>query len=138
MGDMALITQAVNWLLIVIHIVFKQNLQEEHARQAFDRFDKNHLGVINALEFRKIMTTIKSHLLTDYVESNLVSVGHLGFYKGQFINFQLQLNESKKRQTPKTKPLKHWREGNFWGGSGCPTCQSFLLFSSLRTVEIDR
>ncbi|XP_038046015.1 calcium-binding mitochondrial carrier protein Aralar1-like [Patiria miniata] len=49
-------------------------LQEEHARQAFDMFDKNNLGVINALEFRKIMTTIKSHLVTDYVEENLVSV----------------------------------------------------------------
>ncbi|XP_071788674.1 electrogenic aspartate/glutamate antiporter SLC25A12, mitochondrial-like [Asterias amurensis] len=53
---------------------FLWSLQEEHARQAFDRFDKDHLGVINALEFRKIMTTISSHLLTDYVEANLVSV----------------------------------------------------------------
>ncbi|XP_072019919.1 electrogenic aspartate/glutamate antiporter SLC25A13, mitochondrial-like [Amphiura filiformis] len=53
---------------------FLFNLQEEHARQAFDKFDKNNLGVINALEFRKIMTTIKGHLLTDYVADNLVSV----------------------------------------------------------------
>ncbi|XP_022087095.1 calcium-binding mitochondrial carrier protein Aralar1-like [Acanthaster planci] len=49
-------------------------LQEEHARQAFDLFDESNLGVINALEFRKIMTTIKSHLITDYVAENLVSV----------------------------------------------------------------
>ena len=51
-----------------------QNLQEEHARQAFDTFDKNNLGVIHALEFRKIMTTIKGHLLTGYCADNLVSV----------------------------------------------------------------
>ncbi|XP_077993016.1 electrogenic aspartate/glutamate antiporter SLC25A12, mitochondrial-like [Glandiceps talaboti] len=53
---------------------FLQNLQEEHARQAFITFDNGKKGVINAIQFRNIMTTIKKHLLTPFVEENLVSV----------------------------------------------------------------
>ncbi|PIK35375.1 putative calcium-binding mitochondrial carrier protein Aralar1 isoform X2 [Apostichopus japonicus] len=51
-----------------------QNVQEEHARQAFVRFDSSNHGRITALDFRKIMTTIKGHMVTDFVEDNLVSV----------------------------------------------------------------
>ncbi|XP_071826693.1 electrogenic aspartate/glutamate antiporter SLC25A13, mitochondrial-like isoform X1 [Apostichopus japonicus] len=53
---------------------FLQNVQEEHARQAFVRFDSSNHGRITALDFRKIMTTIKGHMVTDFVEDNLVSV----------------------------------------------------------------
>lgn len=53
---------------------FLQNLQEEHARQAFVSFDKSHQGRISALDFNKIMTTIRGHMVTDYVAENLVTV----------------------------------------------------------------
>lgn len=51
-----------------------QNLQEEHARQAFVSFDKSHQGRISALDFNKIMTIIRGHMVTDYVAENLVTV----------------------------------------------------------------
>jgi solute carrier family 25 aspartate/glutamate transporter 12/13 len=47
---------------------------EEHALQAFTRFDKDCEGFITALEFHDIMTTLKSHLLTKFVRQNLLSV----------------------------------------------------------------
>ncbi|XP_070535510.1 LOW QUALITY PROTEIN: electrogenic aspartate/glutamate antiporter SLC25A12, mitochondrial-like [Ptychodera flava] len=53
---------------------FLQNLQEEHARQAFVSFDEKKKGMITAMEFRRIMSTIKKNLLTPFVEENLVSV----------------------------------------------------------------
>ncbi|XP_071478145.1 electrogenic aspartate/glutamate antiporter SLC25A12, mitochondrial-like [Diadema antillarum] len=53
---------------------FLHNLQEEHARQAFINMDKNHVGMITALDFNKIMTTILGHMLTNYVQDNLVTV----------------------------------------------------------------
>ncbi|XP_041460216.1 calcium-binding mitochondrial carrier protein Aralar2-like isoform X1 [Lytechinus variegatus] len=53
---------------------FLHNLQEEHAMQAFVKMDKNNVGMISALDFNKIMTTILGHMLTDYVQDNLVTV----------------------------------------------------------------
>uniref|UniRef100_A0A8C5PNT5 Solute carrier family 25 member 12 n=1 Tax=Leptobrachium leishanense TaxID=445787 RepID=A0A8C5PNT5_9ANUR len=52
---------------------FLQELQQEHARQAFALKDKNKSGLITALDFHDIMTTIRSHMLTAFVEENLVS-----------------------------------------------------------------
>lgn len=66
-----------NWMSFATEISFDcilQNVQEEHARQAFVRFDSSNHGRITALDFRKIMTTIKGHMVTDFVEDNLVSV----------------------------------------------------------------
>ncbi|KAM8934082.1 electrogenic aspartate/glutamate antiporter SLC25A12, mitochondrial [Pelodytes ibericus] len=52
---------------------FLQELQLEHARQAFALKDKNKTGMITALDFSDIMITIRSHMLTSFVEENLVS-----------------------------------------------------------------
>uniref|UniRef100_A0A2K6FS68 Solute carrier family 25 member 12 n=1 Tax=Propithecus coquereli TaxID=379532 RepID=A0A2K6FS68_PROCO len=52
---------------------FLQELQLEHARQAFALKDKGKSGVISGLDFSDIMVTIRSHMLTPFVEENLVS-----------------------------------------------------------------
>ncbi|KAM3861984.1 electrogenic aspartate/glutamate antiporter SLC25A12, mitochondrial-like [Diretmus argenteus] len=52
---------------------FLQELQLEHARQAFAQNDKNKSGTITALDFSDIMATIRHHMLTPFVEENLVS-----------------------------------------------------------------
>lgn len=52
---------------------FLQELQLEHARQAFAQKDKGKNGVISALDFSDIMSTIRHHVLTPFVEENLVS-----------------------------------------------------------------
>lgn len=46
----------------------------EHARQAFAQKDKKKIGTITALDFSDIMATIRHHMLTPFVEENLVSV----------------------------------------------------------------
>ncbi|XP_068804691.1 electrogenic aspartate/glutamate antiporter SLC25A12, mitochondrial isoform X3 [Struthio camelus] len=53
---------------------FLQELQLEHARQAFAVKDKNKSGMITGLDFSDIMVTLRSHMLTPFVEENLVSV----------------------------------------------------------------
>uniref|UniRef100_H2ZH14 EF-hand domain-containing protein n=1 Tax=Ciona savignyi TaxID=51511 RepID=H2ZH14_CIOSA len=53
---------------------FLQDLQVEHALQAFKRFDTNGKGFIKALAFRDIMETIRPHLLTEPVKEKLVAV----------------------------------------------------------------
>uniref|UniRef100_A0A4W5PX08 Solute carrier family 25 member 12 n=1 Tax=Hucho hucho TaxID=62062 RepID=A0A4W5PX08_9TELE len=52
---------------------FLQELQLEHARQAFAQKDKNKSGTISAMDFSDIMATIRHHMLTLFVEENLVS-----------------------------------------------------------------
>lgn len=52
-----------------------QELQLEHARQAFAQKDKEKNGIISAMDFSDIMSTIRHHMLTPFVEENLVSVG---------------------------------------------------------------
>ncbi|XP_062384521.1 calcium-binding mitochondrial carrier protein Aralar1 isoform X1 [Sardina pilchardus] len=52
---------------------FLQELQLEHARQAFAQKDKAKSGVISAMDFSDIMVTIRHHMLTPFVEENLVS-----------------------------------------------------------------
>ncbi|XP_010889257.2 calcium-binding mitochondrial carrier protein Aralar1 isoform X1 [Esox lucius] len=52
---------------------FLQELQLEHARQAFAQKDKNKSGAISAMDFSDIMSTIRQHMLTPFVEENLVS-----------------------------------------------------------------
>lgn len=56
-----------------------QELQLEHARQAFAQKDKSKSGTITALDFSDIMATIRHHMLTSFVEENLVSVELLHF-----------------------------------------------------------
>ncbi|KAA8588148.1 hypothetical protein FQN60_001342 [Etheostoma spectabile] len=50
-----------------------RELQLEHARQAFAQKDKKKAGTITALDFSDIMATIRHHMLTPFVEENLVS-----------------------------------------------------------------
>ncbi|KAL0963835.1 hypothetical protein UPYG_G00314220 [Umbra pygmaea] len=52
---------------------FLQELQLEHARQAFSQKDKNKSGTISAVDFSDIMSTIRHHMLSPFVEENLVS-----------------------------------------------------------------
>ncbi|KAJ8011688.1 hypothetical protein DPEC_G00060840 [Dallia pectoralis] len=52
---------------------FLQELQLEHARQAFAQKDKDKSGTISAMDFSDIMATIRHHVLTSFVEENLVS-----------------------------------------------------------------
>ncbi|NXP43799.1 CMC1 protein, partial [Heliornis fulica] len=53
---------------------FLQELQSEHARQAFALKDKKKSGTITGLDFSDIMVTLRSHMLTPFVEENLVLV----------------------------------------------------------------
>ena len=51
-----------------------QDFHEEHALQAFRRLDRGNTGFITSLAFYDIMTLLKSHLLTDCVKENLLTV----------------------------------------------------------------
>ncbi|XP_076820244.1 electrogenic aspartate/glutamate antiporter SLC25A12, mitochondrial-like [Clavelina lepadiformis] len=53
---------------------FLQDLQVEHAIQAFEMYDINGQGTITSLAFREIMETIRPHLLTDFVKEKLIAV----------------------------------------------------------------
>ncbi|KAM6899663.1 electrogenic aspartate/glutamate antiporter SLC25A13, mitochondrial isoform 2-T2 [Xenentodon cancila] len=53
---------------------FLQEMQLEHARQAFIQRDQAHSGSISAMDFRDIMVTIRPHMLTPFVEEYLVAV----------------------------------------------------------------
>uniref|UniRef100_A0A4W5JRU8 Solute carrier family 25 member 12 n=1 Tax=Hucho hucho TaxID=62062 RepID=A0A4W5JRU8_9TELE len=55
------------------NIIQHHELQLEHARQAFAQKDKNKSGTISAMDFSDIMATIRHHMLTPFVEENLVS-----------------------------------------------------------------
>ncbi|XP_052804086.1 electrogenic aspartate/glutamate antiporter SLC25A13, mitochondrial-like [Mya arenaria] len=57
------------------------DFNEEHALQAFLKFDKDKNGYINAKEFEEIMMSLKSYLLTDFVKENLVSIAVGDFHK---------------------------------------------------------
>lgn len=52
----------------------------EHARQAFALKDKSKTGTISGLDFSDIMVTIRSHMLTPFVEENLVSVSKSKYF----------------------------------------------------------
>uniref|UniRef100_A0A1I7SGX6 Calcium-binding mitochondrial carrier protein Aralar1 n=1 Tax=Bursaphelenchus xylophilus TaxID=6326 RepID=A0A1I7SGX6_BURXY len=47
---------------------------EEQGLQAFKKFDKSGDGSISASDFYTIMTSVKSHLLTEFVRNNLISI----------------------------------------------------------------
>ena len=53
---------------------FLQDLHEEHALQAFSRFDTDNNGYISAKDFEEIMINLKGYLLTPFVKEHLVSV----------------------------------------------------------------
>ncbi|XP_053372526.1 electrogenic aspartate/glutamate antiporter SLC25A13, mitochondrial-like isoform X2 [Mercenaria mercenaria] len=57
------------------------DFNEEHALQAFRKFDHDNNGYINAKDFEEIMISLKSYLLTPFVQENLVSVAVGDFHK---------------------------------------------------------
>ncbi|XP_046404695.1 calcium-binding mitochondrial carrier protein Aralar1 isoform X2 [Ischnura elegans] len=58
---------------------FLHDFHEEYAVEAFRTYDKNGTGFISALDFQDIMVSIKSHLLTRDVKSNLVAAAGGGY-----------------------------------------------------------
>lgn len=57
------------------------DFNEEHALQAFRRFDTNNNGYINAKDFEEIMISLKDYLLTPFIRENLVSIAVGDFHK---------------------------------------------------------
>lgn len=53
---------------------FLHDFHEECAVEAFRRFDKDGSGFISVMDFQDIMMSIKSHLLTQQIQDNLVAV----------------------------------------------------------------
>ncbi|KAF6020616.1 SLC25A12 [Bugula neritina] len=49
--------------------------QEEHALQAFRKFDENRSGSITLKDLKKILVNICPHLLSPYVEESITSLG---------------------------------------------------------------
>lgn len=62
-------TVAYNEFTQVLH-----DFHEEHAIQAFKRYDNKGVGSITAMDFSDIMHNVKSHLLSDHVRESLVAV----------------------------------------------------------------
>ncbi|XP_041371457.1 calcium-binding mitochondrial carrier protein Aralar2-like [Gigantopelta aegis] len=50
------------------------DFHDEHALQAFRKFDKDNNGYITAKDFEEIMVSLKSYLLTPFVRDNIVTV----------------------------------------------------------------
>lgn len=51
-----------------------QDFHEEYAKVAFKKYDPEGTGFISALDFNDIILSVKSHLLTPDVKSNLIAV----------------------------------------------------------------
>ena len=51
-----------------------RDLQMERAKQAFVRSDVEKSGAISAMAFRDVMKQTRSHLLSTYINENLVTV----------------------------------------------------------------
>ncbi|XP_064643384.1 electrogenic aspartate/glutamate antiporter SLC25A12, mitochondrial-like isoform X3 [Lineus longissimus] len=61
------------------------DFHEEHALQAFQRFDRHAAGYITAVDFESIMMLCKSHLLTPFVKENLIAIA--GGEKARSVSF---------------------------------------------------
>ena len=57
-----------------MQILCFQDFHDEHALQAFRKFDKDNNGYITAKDFEEIMVSLKSYLLTPFVRDNIVTV----------------------------------------------------------------
>lgn len=58
--------------------MYFQEIQLEHAKQAFVQRDNAQAGRVTAMDFRDIMVTIRPHMLTPFVEECLVAVSSSG------------------------------------------------------------
>ncbi|KAH0955632.1 hypothetical protein HN011_000682 [Eciton burchellii] len=65
---------------------FLHDFHEEYATEAFKKFDKDGAGFISPLDFKDIMLSIKSHLLTKDVRDNLVAAVGAG-QSGRKVSF---------------------------------------------------
>ena len=65
---------AVSVFITIYHQQWFQDMHEEHALQAFKKCDRDKDGFISTIEFYEIMRLLKSHLLTKFVEENLIAV----------------------------------------------------------------
>lgn len=63
-----------------------QDFHEEYATEAFKKFDKDGAGFISALDFKDIMFSIKSHLLTKDIKDNLVAVSTFRTFRSSYFN----------------------------------------------------
>lgn len=94
-------------LSLAVSCFIAQELQLEHARQAFAQKDKEKNGVISAMDFSDIMSTIRHHMLTPFVEENLVSVS-------PFLISVLMKNNNQRRSSTNcyslvtTSPVQGW------------------------------
>ncbi|CAL8099331.1 unnamed protein product [Calicophoron daubneyi] len=86
------------------------DVSDEHAVQAFRRLDKSDEGTISAADFFKVITLLKSHLLTQFVRENLLAAtvqddkhGRITFaYFMGFINLLSNMEMVKKIYTSRT------------------------------------
>ncbi|XP_050406141.1 electrogenic aspartate/glutamate antiporter SLC25A13, mitochondrial [Patella vulgata] len=62
------------------------DFHEEHALQAFRRLDVGNTGFITAQNFEQIILKLKNHLLTPFVEENLIAIA-LGGEKHRQISY---------------------------------------------------
>lgn len=66
------------------YLEFSQLLHEFHFEvgiQAFKQFDSNNTGYIKAVDFQQVMTSVKPHMLSNFVRTNLISVAGKKFIK---------------------------------------------------------
>ena len=63
-----------SWTIQTGSLYVLQDLHEDHALQAFSRFDTDSNGYISAKDFEEIMISLKGYLLTPFVQEHLVSV----------------------------------------------------------------
>ncbi|XP_046355558.1 electrogenic aspartate/glutamate antiporter SLC25A13, mitochondrial-like isoform X1 [Haliotis cracherodii] len=54
------------------------DFHDEHAWQAFRKFDRSNSGFISAKDFEQVMISLKSYLLTPFVRDNIVTVALQG------------------------------------------------------------
>lgn len=69
-------------------LIYFQEIQLEHAKQAFVQRDNAQAGRVTAMDFRDIMVTIRPHMLTPFVEECLVAVSSSGIPIGRHLGYR--------------------------------------------------
>lgn len=72
--------------------VYFQEIQLEHAKQAFVQRDNAQAGRVTAMDFRDIMVTIRPHMLTPFVEECLVAVSSSGIPTAKGVGYRCGIN----------------------------------------------
>lgn len=63
---------------------FLHDFHEEYGVEAFKKCDKDGSGFISAADFKEIMLSIKSHLLTKEMKAKVIDVSDFHFISWQF------------------------------------------------------